>query len=93
MSCESRYPSGDSEIMKLTPREQEVIVGMIRDQRDAEISERLGISRRTVNHHAENILKKLGVRTRAGAVARWLRAEGVVVENRTPMGEQSNGGS
>lgn len=65
--------------VRLTPREEEVISGMIGDLRDSEIAERLGISRRTVNQHAGNILQKYGVRTRAGAVARWLIAGGVVL--------------
>jgi DNA-binding CsgD family transcriptional regulator len=36
---------------------------------DREIAETLGISDRTVHKHVENIRAKLGVRTRAAAVA------------------------
>lgn len=60
--------------VQLTPRELEVIGGMMDDLRDAGIAERLGISPRTVNRHAENILTKFEAHTRAGAVARWLIA-------------------
>jgi two-component system, NarL family, nitrate/nitrite response regulator NarL len=57
----------------LTPREQEVLRLLIDGFNQAEIAERLVITPRTVAKHVEHILAKLGVHTRAQAVAVALR--------------------
>ena len=57
----------------LTPREQEVMTLMADGLSHAEIAERLVITSRTVAKHVERILTKLGVHTRAQAVAVALR--------------------
>jgi DNA-binding NarL/FixJ family response regulator len=54
---------------KLTTRETEVLRYLAEGLDPAEIALRLVISRRTVGTHLENIMRKLGVHSRAQAVA------------------------
>ncbi len=55
--------------LDLTEREQEVLAGVARGERSKEIALRLGISERTVGSYLNNIFTKLGVDSRASAVA------------------------
>lgn len=59
----------------LTAREIEVSRLLARGMSDSGIAGRLGISRRTAEHHAEHVLRKLGVASRS-AVAALLSAAG-----------------
>jgi DNA-binding response OmpR family regulator len=54
---------------RLTPREQEVLTLLADGKTQDEIAESLVISSRTVGTHIERILSKLGVHSRAQAVA------------------------
>ena len=53
----------------LTNRELQVLQGVAVGERNKEIGYRLGISERTVKAHLTNIYNKLGVDSRASAVA------------------------
>jgi len=53
----------------LTEREQEVLQAVARGERSKEIAYRLGISERTVKAHLASIYSKLGVDSRAAAIA------------------------
>ncbi len=57
----------------LTPRELEVLRLLAEGLRNAEIAERIVVSRRTVDHHVSAILRKLDARTRGEAVAEAAR--------------------
>ncbi len=55
--------------LSLTTREAEVLIWIARGKSNRDISDILGISRRTVNKHLEQIFTKLGVENRASAAA------------------------
>jgi FixJ family two-component response regulator len=50
----------------LTPREREVLTGIVQGETNKQVAARLGISHRTVETHRESLMAKLGVRTVAG---------------------------
>ena len=62
----------------LTPRERDVLLGVAAGETNKQIAARLGISRHTVKTHLEALFHKLGVTTRAEAVAAGARA-GVIL--------------
>ena len=61
-------PSTESDI-SLTERELEVLQAVARGDRSKEVAVQLGISERTVKAHLGNIYSKLGVDSRAAAIA------------------------
>ena len=56
-----------------TPRELEVLQGLVEGLSNKEIARRLSVSPRTVNYHLDNIYAKLGVNTRTEAALIALR--------------------
>jgi len=59
---------------ELTAREREILALMARGRTNAQIAEALGVREGTVKYHVKNVLRKLGARSRADAVARYARA-------------------
>lgn len=57
----------------LTKREAEILALLGEGLSNAEIGDRLYLSRKTVEHHVGRVLSKLGVRSRAGAAAYAIR--------------------
>jgi len=58
-----------TKLVNLTEREQEVLEAVARGERSKEIAVQLGISERTVKAHLASIYSKLGVDSRAAAIA------------------------
>lgn len=57
----------------LTLREREVFELLILNRNTKDIAEELGISEKTVRNHISNVMQKLGVKGRAGAVVELLK--------------------
>src|SRR5262245_10148506 len=63
-----------AEVAELSPREREVLQLVADGLSDADIAERLVLSPHTVHRHVANILRKLGLHSRAAAAAHAARA-------------------
>lgn len=57
----------------LTAREKSVFELLIINKSTKEIAQELGISEKTVRNHISNVMQKLGVNGRAGAVVELLK--------------------
>lgn len=57
----------------LTKREKEVFDLLILNKSTEQIASSLGISEKTVRNHISNVMQKLGVKGRAGAVIELLK--------------------
>lgn len=66
--------AGDTDLMNLSPRENDVLAMLADGLTDREIATALTISPRTVETHVSNILHKLSVRNRAEAAQRYRQA-------------------
>jgi DNA-binding NarL/FixJ family response regulator len=59
--------------MHFTPRERQILEGLVLGLSNKEIAGQLSISPRTINYHLDNIFSKLGVHTRTEAAVIALR--------------------
>ena len=66
ISSENKW--GVLHMIKLTPKEYEILERIAEDKTNNEISLELGMSRRTVEYHISSIIRKLNAETRLGAV-------------------------
>ena len=57
----------------LTKREQDVFKLLIKNKTTKEIADILRISEKTVRNHISNVIQKLGVNGRAGAVVELIK--------------------
>ena len=68
-------PSNDEDELglgSLTAREREVLNLLARGNSNREIAEELVITNKTVKNHLSRIYEKIGVHSRAEAIALWL---------------------
>jgi NarL family two-component system response regulator YdfI len=65
----ARQTAPSSDAVQLTPRELEVLQAAATGERNKEIALRLDISTRTVKAHLTSVYNKLGVDSRAAAIA------------------------
>jgi DNA-binding NarL/FixJ family response regulator len=69
-------------LLGLTPREAEVLHGLARGEDLGAVAAELEVSPRTVAKHVQHIHAKLGVSSRAQAVATaWAAVSGVVLDD------------
>ena len=57
----------------LTKREKEVFNLLVTNKTTSEIAEKLEISEKTVRNHISNVMQKLGVKGRTGAIIELLK--------------------
>ncbi len=57
----------------LTKREKQVFDLLVLNKSTDQIAKKLGISEKTVRNHISNVMQKLGVKGRAGAVIELLK--------------------
>jgi DNA-binding CsgD family transcriptional regulator len=79
-----RLESGPTALVTLTPREREVLELLCERRTNAEIAERLYLSRRTVEDHVARLLGKLGVANRREAAAVAVRSGLIIGEPMPP---------
>ena len=68
-----RSGEGTSRYDGLTDREREILVLIAEGHTNAQIADRLFISRRTVETHRANLMRKLGLRTQTDLISYALR--------------------
>jgi len=75
----SKYKTPQMEVREamsksiLTSREKEVFDLLIKNKSTSDIALTLNISEKTVRNHISNVMQKLGVKGRAGAVVELLK--------------------
>lgn len=88
-AASEQYDAGASRTrVRVTPREQEVLVLLVEGLSNKQVARRLGISVHGAKRHVANVLAKLDCPNRTLAVARALR-EGLYEEYRTQARRQS----
>ena len=73
MAVMARLDVGSAAVVALTPREQEVLAMLCQRLTNAEMADRLSLSRRTIEDHVTRVLGKLNVANRREAAALAVR--------------------
>lgn len=64
----------------LTPRELEIFKLLVKNSTTSDISEKLGISEKTVRNHISNVIQKLGLKGRTQAIVELIKLEELSIE-------------
>jgi FixJ family two-component response regulator len=72
-----RQREAESRLASLTPREEDVMRGIVEGQRNKQIAADLGLSARTVEAHRASIMEKLKARTVSDVVRQVLASNGL----------------
>jgi len=73
-SADSTGPTRQELDEKLTPKERQVLIGLVAGSSNKELGRQLNLAEVTIKLHVRQILRKIGVRNRAGAAAIAARA-------------------
>lgn len=63
----------------LTPREKEIFILMINNNRTRDIAKKLNISEKTVRNHISNVMQKLGTKERASTVIELIKLNEITI--------------
>jgi len=74
------HPKKKEELIKLTNREQEILLLICKGMRSSEIGEKLFKSHRTIEGHHANIMSKLGVKNTASLILYAIKNKLVEIE-------------
>jgi DNA-binding NarL/FixJ family response regulator len=82
---QARQATSESNAVKLTPREREILQLVAEGYSNAQLARMLWVSHETVKFHLSNIYEKLEVRNRTEAT-RWAHVHGVALMHPLPPG-------
>lgn len=70
---------------RLTVKERQILMLVAMDKTNAEISQELYISERTVEYHISSIIRKLDAKSRVGAVVNAIKNGEIDLNLKTPL--------
>ena len=70
---------------RLTAKERQILMLVAMDKTNAEISQELYISERTVEYHISSIIRKLDAKSRVGAVFNAIKNGEIDLNLKTPL--------
>lgn len=70
------------EVLKLSPRERQILYGILNNQTAAVVAERLAVSVHTVHTHTKRLYAKLEAGSRSSAVVRVFAVYATLTKNR-----------
>ncbi len=78
-------PNDRRKLKRLTAKERQILMLVAMDKTNAEISQELYISERTVEYHISSIIRKLDAKSRVGAVVNAIKNGEIDLNLKTPL--------